>query len=54
MINNLIMKVIYILTMWMRERKFRHKGGVSLHSRAPEKSKVYLRNIYLSELFSVF
>ena len=28
--------------MWMRERKFRHKGGVSLHRRAPEKSKVYL------------
>ena len=28
--------------MCIRERKFRHRGGVSLHRRAPEKSKVYL------------
>ena len=28
--------------MCMRERKLRHRGGVSLHRRAPEKSNVYL------------
>ena len=38
--------------MCMRERKLRQRGGVSLHRRAPEKSKVYLdivvvRKVYL-------
>ena len=33
----------------MRERKFRHRGGVSLHRRAPEKSNVYL-NGFLSKV----
>ena len=33
----------------MRERKLRHRGGVSLHRRAPEKSKVYLE-IFLDKM----
>ena len=33
----------------MRERKLRHRGGVSLHRRAPEKSKVYLE-IFLDKV----
>ena len=38
--------------MCMRDRKLRQRGGVSLHRRAPEKSKVYLdivvvRKVYL-------
>ena len=35
--------------MCMRERKFRHRGGVSLHRRAPEKSNVYLER-FLSKV----
>ena len=35
--------------MCMRERKLRHRGGVSLHRRAPEKSKVYLE-IFLDKV----
>ena len=35
--------------MCMRERKFRHRGGVSLHRSAPEKSNVYL-NGFLSKV----
>ena len=35
-------ELIHIFTMCMRERKLRQRGGVSLHRRAPEKSKVYL------------
>ena len=34
----------------MRERKLRHRGGVSLQRRAPEKSNVYLERI-LSKKF---
>ena len=39
----------------MRERKLRQRGGVSLHRRAPEKSKVYLdiivvRKVYLETI----
>ena len=41
--------------MCMRERKLRQRGGVSLHRRAPEKSKVYLdiivvRKVYLETI----
>ena len=35
--------------MCMRERKLRHRGGVSLQRRAPEKSKVYLE-IFLDKI----
>ena len=35
--------------MCMRERKLRQRGGVSLHRRAPEKSKVYLDIIVRKE-----
>ena len=34
----------------MRERKLRHRGGVSLQRRAPEKSNVYLERL-LSKKF---
>ena len=36
--------------MCMRERKFRHRGGVSLHRSAPEKSNVYLERFLRSFL----
>ncbi len=30
-------------SIWIRLRKFKQSGGVSLQSRAPEKSNVYLK-----------
>ena len=40
----------FVFTMCIRERKFRHRGGVSLHRRAPEKSNVYLERFLRSFL----